>query len=99
MNYASFDPSQIGIIMKGLREQKGETLAEAAESIGISQSAIAMYESGARVPRDEIKIRIAKHYGLTVEAIFYPQEQHVSCYFGPETATVQIPRIIPDPLA
>ena len=47
------------------------TQAEVAEAIGVSPSAYSMYETGERIPRDEIKIRIAKFYKRTVNSIFY----------------------------
>ncbi len=42
-----------------------------AESCGISVSALAMYENGNRIPRDDIKMRIAKYYDCSVESIFF----------------------------
>lgn len=42
-----------------------------ANEIGVSVSALAMYEQGNRIPRDEIKIRIAQYYGKTVQNIFF----------------------------
>lgn len=54
-----------------LRRKRGETQAEAAESVGISPTAWAMYEAGDRIPRDDVKIKIAKHFDATVEAIFF----------------------------
>lgn len=47
------------------------TQAEVAEAIGVSPSAYSMYETGERIPRDEIKIRIAKFYKRTVNSIFF----------------------------
>ncbi|KHF27819.1 helix-turn-helix transcriptional regulator [Geobacillus kaustophilus] len=44
---------------------------EVAKSIGISVSALQMYENGQRVPKDEIKIKIAQYYGVSVETIFF----------------------------
>lgn len=44
---------------------------EVANAVGISRSALAMYENGGRIPRDEIKIRLAKYYGKTVQFIFF----------------------------
>ena len=41
-----------------------------ADAIGISKSALSMYECGGRIPRDEIKIKIAEYYNLTVGEIF-----------------------------
>lgn len=48
-----------------------KTQMEVANDIGISLSALVMYETGNRIPRDEIKVRLAKYYGQTVEAIFF----------------------------
>lgn len=42
-----------------------------AEEIGISLSALTMYETGKRIPRDEIKIKLAKFYGKSVGEIFF----------------------------
>ena len=45
--------------------------AEVATALGVSVSALAMYETGARIPRDERKRKIAQYYEKTVEEIFY----------------------------
>lgn len=56
-----------------LRELRGDrTQQEVAQALGISKSALAMYEQDKRTPRDEVKIRIAGFYGQTVQFIFYP---------------------------
>lgn len=63
------DNKKIGERLRALR---GDASAGAtASAIGVSASALFMYERGERVPRDEIKIKIADYYGTTVEAIFY----------------------------
>lgn len=60
------------LIGKRLRDLRGNvTQNETANALGISISALAMYENGNRIPRDEIKLKIAKHYGKTVEEIFF----------------------------
>ena len=63
------DRSKISENLIRLRGKK--TQAEVAKLIGISQSAYAMYETGKRVPSDEVKIRIAKLYKRTVQSIFF----------------------------
>ena len=50
--------------------------AEVAKIIGISVSALGMYENGDRVPRDEIKERLAALYGTTVGALFFNEKVH-----------------------
>lgn len=52
-------------------DQKQEVVAAA---VGISRSALAMYERGKRVPRDEIKVRLAKYYHTSVQAVFFDAE-------------------------
>lgn len=47
------------------------TQAEIAADLGISQSALAMYETGQRIPSDEVKIKIANRYKKSVQSIFY----------------------------
>lgn len=55
-----------------LRELRGKISRQTvADAIGVTRSAIAMYEQGVRVPRDEIKVKLAKYFNTTVEAIFY----------------------------
>lgn len=59
-------------IAKKLVELRGErSQSEVATAVGVSVSAIAMYESGQRIPRDEIKIRIADYYSVGVADIFF----------------------------
>lgn len=79
MSYEDMNAIQIGKMMRGLREERNETIEEVSEAVNTSISAIAMYETGKRIPRDEIKIRIAEHYGVPVESIFFPKKQHEAC--------------------
>lgn len=44
---------------------------EVAKAVGISLSTIAMYENGERIPRDEIKVRLADYYQTTVQKLFF----------------------------
>lgn len=39
--------------------------------VGISFSALQSYETGVRIPKDEIKVKLAKYYGVTVQSIFF----------------------------
>ena len=57
---------------KKLIELRGDkTQVQVAKDLGISDSAISAYEQGVRIPRDEVKIRIAAYYGVTVGSIFF----------------------------
>lgn len=54
-----------------IRLRGNRTQAEVAKKIGVSTSAYTMYETEQRVPRDEVKSRIAKLYNRTVQFIFF----------------------------
>lgn len=60
---------EIGERLKKLRGE--ESQAAVAEACGISISALSMYECGQRIPRDEIKIKLASHFKESVESIFF----------------------------
>ena len=54
-----------------VRLRGDRTQASVATAIGVSRSALAMYESGKRIPKDEIKAAIAKYYKRSVQFIFF----------------------------
>ena len=63
------DRKRIGerlVRLRGTRTQK-----QVANALGISESALAMYEAGKRIPRDEIKLAIAEYYESTIQDIFF----------------------------
>lgn len=65
-------------IAERLIKARGEkTREEVAKAVGVSVSAIAMYETGARIPRDEVKIRLADYYNTTVQKLFFDVNSHV----------------------
>ncbi|WP_101698536.1 helix-turn-helix transcriptional regulator [Clostridium minihomine] len=60
------------VVAQRLRKLRGDkSREEVASAVNISLSALAMYETGARMPRDEIKVALAKYYSSSVEAIFF----------------------------
>lgn len=61
-------------IGKRLIALRGKRLVkDVAKALGISASALSMYETGQRIPRDEIKIRLARYYDRTVDSIFFTE--------------------------
>ena len=69
--------AQIGARLRSLR---GETpRAVVADAVGVSVSALQMYENGARIPRDQTKMALADYYHTTVAAIFFNPEPHETC--------------------
>lgn len=67
-------------IAKKLMELRGNrSREEVAKACGISISALAMYEQGERIPRDDIKIRLASYYNRSVNFIFFANKEHEKC--------------------
>ncbi len=65
------------IIARRLIELRGSKSRETvANACGISVSALAMYEQGERIPRDNIKIKLAKYYKRSVSFIFFNNNEH-----------------------
>ena len=70
------DGKTIGHKLRALRgEMDAKTVAVA---LGISTSALFMNERGERIPRGQIKKRIAQYFGQSVEEIF-SQNEHILC--------------------
>ena len=63
------DRKKVGERLAKLRGKR--TQREGAEALGISPAAVAMYESGRRMPVDEMKVAIARYYHRTVQTIFF----------------------------
>lgn len=63
------DKQKIAMNLKSLRGNTSQ--AEVARAIGITPAAMTNYEQGIRIPRDEVKKKIAEYYGVTVESIFF----------------------------
>lgn len=64
-----FDQIRMGKILRDLRGSM--SLAEVAKKVGVSVSAMCMYESGQRVPRDQVKVALANFYNRPVSYIFF----------------------------
>ena len=64
-------------ISEKLVELRGDrSQGEVANAIGISTSALSMYENGERIPTDAIKIRIADYHKTPIQDIFFPSKTH-----------------------
>lgn len=67
--------TEIGRRLRVLRGSRNRD--KVAKDLGISTSALGMYECGQRMPRDEIKIAIANYFDRTVQEIFFDAECHM----------------------
>lgn len=55
---------QLKTMGQWLKALRGETpLQEVANAVNITEKTLSDYEAGARMPRDEVKIRLANYYG------------------------------------
>lgn len=68
MTEKMMNPIEIGKKLRSLRGNK--TIKDVADAVGISRSALTMYEIGDRVPRDEIKIKLCRYYGADINIFF-----------------------------
>lgn len=56
-----------GMRLRKLRRENGETQPELAKLLGLSRSAVSMYESGEREPKYELLTAIAAHYDVDLD--------------------------------
>ena len=59
----------IGTKLRALRGKQSQQ--KTADDLKITKSALSMYERDQRIPRDEIKVRIANYFNVSVADIFY----------------------------
>lgn len=59
----------IGEKLKKLRGNKVRKIV--AEDLGITESSLSNYENDYRIPRDEVKKKIALYYNVSIESIFF----------------------------
>lgn len=64
-------PSKTKIAKRLVNLRGDKTREEVALANNISVSALTMYETAHRVPRDELKKSLAQYYGVSVESIFF----------------------------
>ena len=61
--------------MKTIRLQKGLTMKEVGKRIGLSESAVGLYENGRRKPNYEMLLKISEALGCTVNDLLYSPEE------------------------
>lgn len=67
------ETSNVAEKLRTLRKNKKMSVAAVAREIGISASALSMYEAGCRIPRDSIKIKLSNYYDKPIGELFYGQ--------------------------
>lgn len=62
------------LIANRLKSYRGSmTQKEVADAVGVTPMAISQYESGERIPRDDVKVKIARLFNKTVDEIFFAE--------------------------
>lgn len=56
-----------------IKARGNRSQADVAMAVGVCQSSIANYEAGIRIPSDEIKIRLAHYFGMSLIDLFFPE--------------------------
>jgi transcriptional regulator with XRE-family HTH domain len=54
-------------ILKKLRKSNNLTQAELGKILGVGKTTISMYETGNSTPSDEIKLKIAEHFNISLD--------------------------------
>lgn len=68
---AKINPKKTGQKLKDLRGNR--TQDDIAKSLRISRSSYQMYENGKRIPRDTVKVKLAKFYNVPVSSLFFDE--------------------------
>lgn len=62
--------------LKFLRKRKGLSQTDVAKAINVGITTYNAWETGQNIPRDEMKVKIAEFYGLSVGYIFFKPITH-----------------------
>ena len=63
-------------IIRDERKKRKLTQSELAKKLGVSQATITMIEAGKRGVSDELKVKIANYFNLSIEYIFFNDINH-----------------------
>ena len=63
----------VGRKLQALRKSNNLSVEDVCDKVLISKSSLQKYETDRRVPRDNVKKRLAEFYGSTVANIFFDE--------------------------
>lgn len=68
-----------------LKELRADSsIREVSSALGITYQSYWNYENDIQIPRDDIKLKIARHYGKTVDELFFADSAHAPCELSQE---------------
>jgi molybdate-binding protein/DNA-binding XRE family transcriptional regulator len=76
------------------REGLGLSRAEVAESIGITRQSLGQIETNKVIPSTIVSLRLAQVFNVTVEALFYEEDESETAYVWPEDKIQKGDRIV-----
>ena len=80
----------LGIRIAILRISKGWSQAELARRIGVSASAVGMYEQGRREPSLDLLVRLAREFGVTTDYLLMGETPHSDLLAAPELPSITV---------
>ena len=80
----------LGMRISILRISKRWSQAELARRIGVSASAVGMYEQGRREPSLDLLIRIAQEFGVTTDYLLMGETSHSDPSVAPELPSLTV---------
>ncbi len=66
------DKPEIGRRLKMLRGDR--TLEEVGKALNVTSMAVSSWELGKRVPNDDMKVRIANYFGVSLYDLFFAEK-------------------------
>ena len=72
--------NQIANSIRSLRELEGMSQQKLADLVGVTRSAISMYETGSTYPKMAVLQKIAQVFGVSVASMVYDQDKDAAEY-------------------
>lgn len=66
----------VGMRLTQLRMERGQTRAYVARQLKLPYATLNAYETGFRGVPDQMKVRLADYYGLTVQELFFTDDYY-----------------------
>ena len=80
----------LGMRIAFLRASKGWSQAKLAQRIGVSASAVGMYEQGRREPSLDLLVRLAREFGVSTDYLLMGENPHSDSLERQRTAFITI---------
>lgn len=61
--------TSFGVTIKRLRKNKNITMQQLAEEVGVSKSAVSMWENRGVIPREDVLRKISSIYKISIDAL------------------------------